>query len=449
VATLSGYVWHIADCSSELGGVDRPGGTAVRAVSVPGWAGLSLGVLLLGLAVAGWWLVPWSRPAAPRADQLAALDELPAAVVARGRRLRAALRRPGYGSLGLGLVVVLVLGLTPAGAGLVDAVARPFGGHWLAAGVLGGLAVGLAGQLATLPLAGWRHAILASHGLSTQGWRGWAVDLLKGYVVAVVLAAVALAGFYTVTRLFPRWWWAVAAAGAAGLVALVAFGFPVLVEPVFNRFTPMAPGPLRTELVGLARRDQVPVREVLVADASRRTRAVNAYVSGLGPTRRIVVHDTLLAQAGPDEVVGVVAHELAHARHRDVATGTVLVALGAAATMVGVYLLGSWDGLVRAAGVSSIAEPRAVALLLAVLTVVGLASGPAQAVMSRRMEARADAHALALTRDPVTFTAIHARLAGVNHKDPDPPRWEQLLTGSHPSTVERIAAARAWSREAG
>jgi len=342
--------------------------------------------------------------------------------------------------------VALLLGLTPAGARLVDAVARPFGGHWLAAAVLGGLAVLLAGQLVTLPLAAWRHTVLVRHGLATQGWDGWAVDLLKGYAVTVLLGAVTLAGFFTVTRLFPRWWWAVGAAGAAGLVGLLSFGFPVLVEPIFHRFTPMEPGPLRNELIAMAQRDRVPVRDVLVADASRRTRAVNAYVSGIGPTRRIVVYDTLLAEASPAEVTSVVAHELGHARHRDVAAGTLLGALAAAAAVVAVYLLGSWDGLLRAAGVGSIGQPQAVALLLAVVLLAGLVSGPAQALVSRQIEARADGHALALTGDPATFAAMQARLAAVNRSDPDPPRWEYLLAASHPSTVERIAAARAWQR---
>ena len=87
---------------------------------------------------------------------------------------------------------------------------------------------------------------------------------------------------------------------------------------------------------------------MLVADASRRTHGVNAYVSGLGPSRRIVVYDTLLRQAPAEEVVSVVAHELAHAKHRDVVTGTLLGAGGAAAAVVGLYLLGGWDGLLRA-----------------------------------------------------------------------------------------------------
>lgn len=413
-----------------------------------GWAVLVLAGLIVAMVVLAVLTIPWTRPPAPRADQLAALAELPPEQVEAGRSLRAALRIPSYGSLVLGLLVALGLGLTPLGARLVDAVARPFGGHWLAAAVLGGLAVVLVGQLLSLPLSAWRHTILVRHGLSTQGWVGWAGDILKAYAVMVVIVAVTFAVFFTVTRLLPRWWWTVAAAGAAGLVVLLSLVFPVLVEPIFNRFTPMEPGPLRTELMAMAQRDQVPVRDVLVADASRRTRAVNAYVSGFGPTRRIVVYDTLLAEAPREEVVSVVAHELAHAKHRDVLVGTGLGALGAAAAVVGLYLLGSWGGLLRQAGVSSIAEPRAIALLIAVVTVAGLVTGPVQALVSRRVEARADAHALALTEDPAAFIEMQVRLSGVNRADPDPPRWEYYLSASHPTTVERIAAAHAWAREA-
>ncbi len=191
------------------------------------------------------------------------------------------------------------------------------------------------------------------------------------------------------------------------------------------------------------------MRDVLVADASRRTRAVNAYVSGLGPTRRVVVYDTLLREATPAEVTSVVAHELGHAKDRDVWTGTLLGALGAAAAVVALYLLGSWTPLLRLAGVDSIAQPRAFPLLIALVTVAGLLATPVQALVSRRIEARADAHALALTGDPATFEAMQRRLAGVNLADPDPPRWEYLWSATHPSTVERMAAARAYARESG
>ncbi len=413
------------------------------------WAVVTLAGLMVGLVVVAALLVPWHRPPAPRADQVAALRDLPQAAVSRARAFRADLRPGRYGGLVIGLLVALLLGLTPLGGKLISLVGRPFGDHWIAQAVLGGLAVVLVADLVALPFAAWRHAVVARYGLSTQGWGGWTVDLLKSYAVSAVIGAVTLLGFYTVTRLAPRWWWAFGAAGAAVLVVLMSFILPVLVEPVFNRFTPMEAGPLRTELMALAERDGVPVRDVLVADASRRTRAVNAYVSGFGPTRRIVVYDTLLREVPPAEVASVAAHELGHAKDGDVLTGTLIGALGAAAAVIALYLLGSWGGLLRLAGVESIAVPPAFALLIAVVTVVGLVAAPVQALVSRRIEQRADAHALTLTGDPATFEAMQRRLSTVNLGDPDPPRWEYLYSASHPSTVERMAAARAYARATG
>lgn len=416
-------------------------------MSERGWAALALAALVVSALVVV--TVRWPRglPPAPRVAQLAALGSLPAAQVARCRAYRRAVRRPGYAAMLLSLLVVLLLGLSPAGAALVDLLARPFDGHWLAAAILGGLAVLAAGQLAVLPLSAWRHRIAVRYGLSRQSWGAWLRDVLKAYLVTAVVAAAAVAGLFALTRWLPHWWWLAAAAGAGGVVILFSFVFPLLVEPMFARFTPMPPGLLRTALTGLAERAGVPVREVLVADASRRTTAANAYVSGLGPTRRVVVFDTLLDRAPPAEVVGVVAHELAHARHRDVAGATAVAALGAAALATGLYLVGQWQAVPRLAGVDSITDPRAVALMVAVLALAGTLLGPAQAMLSRRVEARADAQAVRLTGDPDTFSAMHARLAMTNLADPDPPRWEHVLTSSHPSTVERIAAVRVAARE--
>ena len=408
---------------------------------------IGLSVALLGLVA---YTVPWAHPATPsRAAELAAVADLPADKVALGKRFAGALRPGSYAGLLLGLVVTLVLGLTPLGARLVAYAGRPFGGHWLAEALLGGLAIVLLGQVVVLPFAAWRHVILRRYGLSTQDWSGWGVDVLKSLLVSAVFALLVLAGFYTLTRLVPRWWWAYAAACAALLVALLSFVFPVLVEPIFNKFTPMPDSPLRTELMALAQRDGVPVKDVLVADASRRTTAVNAYVSGYGPTRRIVVYDTLLEAGSDSDVVEVVAHELGHAKQNDVVVGTVIGALGASAAVCGLYLLGSWSGLLRRAGLdgdpSDLANPRALALLIAVVTVIGLVSTPVQSLISRRIEARADEHALELTQDPVAFEKMQRRLALRNLSDVDPPAWEQWIFGDHPTTAERIAAARAYA----
>jgi STE24 endopeptidase len=415
-------------------------------MSPRGWAAVTLGALIVGVVVVAVVRVPWAAPPAPRADQLAALRDLPADAVARGRAFHAALRPGSYGSLALGLLAALILGLTPLGARLVDLVGRPFGGHWVAQALLGGVVLVGVVEVLTLPLAAWRETVLRRFGLSTQTWASWSADLLKAYAVTAVLGAIAVLIFFGVARLFPRWWWVFVAAGAAALTVLLTFVFPVLVEPIFNKFTPMSEGPLREDLIAMADRDGVPVRDVLVADASRRTTALNAYVSGLGPTRRIVVYDTLLQQAPPEEVAAVVAHELGHAKDRDVLTGTLIGALGSAAGVIAVYLLGSWTGLLRRVGADAVTDPRAMALLIALAAVAGLASAPLQALVSRRVEARADAHALALTDDPTTVEAMERRLAVQNLADVDPPRLEYLMFASHPSVVERMAAARAYGR---
>ncbi|GAA5013731.1 M48 family metalloprotease [Kitasatospora paranensis] len=363
---------------------------------------------------------------------------------ARGRALRRAQVPWVLGGALAGLALTLVLGLTPAGAGLVTAVGDLLGGSW-AAEVLGGAAaLVLLGQLLRLPFAARVRVVRARYGLVTQGWAGWAVDTVRGLALTLGLVLPAALGLYALTGRSATGWWPVAAAVAALLVAALSFLHPLVIEPVFNRFTPMPDGPLRSALLALAERDAVTVREVLVADASRRTTALNAYVSGLGSTRRIVAYDTLLTAAEPREVELVVAHELGHVKHRDVATGTVLGAFGAAVAVAVLGLLTAWQPLLSAAGAQSAADPRSLPLFAALTALIGTLTGPLQAAASRRIEARADRHALELTDDPVQFIAMQRRLAVANVSDVDPPRLLELLFATHPSATRRIAAARSW-----
>src|SRR5581483_7088051 len=176
--------------------------------------------------------------------------------------------------------------------------------------------------VACLPLDIWRGLVRERRfGLSIQSLRGWLADWVKGEAVGLV-------------RGFPRWWPLPAAAALALFVLLMSFVAPVLLEPLFNRFRPLEDERLAGELRGLAERAGVPVRAVLVADASRRTTRTNAYVSGLGPTRRIVVWDTLLADASEPELKLIVAHELGHRRDRHVLKGTLLGMAGAVAVVL-------------------------------------------------------------------------------------------------------------------
>jgi STE24 endopeptidase len=365
--------------------------------------------------------------------------------LARGRELRRAQLPWALGGRLAGLALSLVLGLTPAGAGLVRWAGDLLGGSWAARVLAGAAVLVLLGQLLAVPFNARVRVVRARYGLVTQGWAGWVTDLLRGLLLTLALFLPAALGLYALTGWSVHRWWLPAAGAAALLTVAFSFLFPLVVEPLFNRFRPMPEGELRGALLELAARDAVAVREVLVADASRRTTALNAYVSGFGATRRIVAYDTLLTAAAPREVELVVAHELGHVKHRDVPRGTVLGALGAAVAVAVLGWLTSLDPLLRAAGVPDVADPRSLPLLAACAALLGALGGPPQAAVSRRIEARADRHALDLTGDPQQFIAMQRRLALTNVADVDPPRVLELLFATHPSTARRIAAARAWA----
>jgi STE24 endopeptidase len=324
----------------------------------------------------------------------------------------------------LGLVVLSVLAFSRVGSWLYDAVPGA---------AFPALVVAIS-AVVRLPLAFWRgHVRERRWGFSTQSARGWLLDRLKGFAVSVVLTSGALLGLAGLARWLPRPWPLVAAPAAAVLVLVVGFVAPVVLEPLFNRFAPLRDEELTGRLRALARRAGVPVRDVLVADASRRTRKVNAYVSGLGATRRVVLFDTLLREAEPRQVELVVAHELGHRRARHVAKGTLLGMLGAAVTVAVLWAAVAHPGDLRNAPL--------VLLVAEALELVGL---PAAAAVSRRWEREADRFSLDVTRDPEAFEAAHRELATANLSDLDPPRAVYALLFTHPTPPERIAAGRAW-----
>jgi Zn-dependent protease with chaperone function len=271
-------------------------------------------------------------------------------------------------------------------------------------------------------------------GFSTQSAAGWLADRGKGLAVSIVLVAGAWAAAVALARAFPGWW-ALPAGVALGLAVLfLSFVAPVVLEPLFNRFRPLEDEELATDLRRLSEHAGVPVRDVLVADASRRTTKVNAYVSGLGSTRRVVLFDTLLQAADPGAVRVVVAHELGHRRERHVAKLTLLAMAGAAAA---VALLWAVLG-------TRIADPQTLPEALLLLMALEVAGLPAGSWLSRRFERAADRRSLDLTEDPAAFARAHAELARRNLADLEPPRLAYVLLFSHPTPPERLAAGRAW-----
>jgi STE24 endopeptidase len=386
-------------------------------------------------------------PAAPPLEAFSAEEIAACLAYAKPRQ------RWGMVAFGVDALLLVALALSGPGRRVVSWFAGLSGGFVPGRAALAVTLVVLAQAVVSLPfsLRSFRQDRRA--GLATQGLRGFMVDWAKSRGIGLVLTvlpvgALILAAHY---RFFGYPW--SAAAAAALLVVVLALLGPVVLEPLFNRFVPLAPGALRDRVLRMAARMRVPVRDVLVSDASRRTTRVNAYVSGVGRTRRVVVYDTLLRPGSEqaaslereDEVALVLAHELAHVAHRDVLWGTVA---GAVLTGAGVLLVNWLLGLgwvTRALHAGGLGDPLVAPGLLLLGAIGGLLAGPVASAVSRWAEARADWTALEVSRDPATAVEVERRLALENRADLRPNRFMVVLFASHPPTMARIAQARLWA----
>jgi STE24 endopeptidase len=290
-----------------------------------------------------------------------------------------------------------------------------------------------------LPLSALSERRSRAAGLSTQDWRGWVDDVLKSAALEAGLTAALLAGSSAAASRWPRHWWLVAAGGTVGVAALGATLAPVLTDPIFNRFEPLPEGDTRSDVLALAAAAGVTVGEVFSVDASRRTTAANAYVNGLGPTKRVVLFDTLLADSSRDEVRYVVAHELGHVRHRDVPRMIGFLALSAPATTLAVQqMTRSWAGGLTGA--------RAVPALSLAMSVAMVPVGLSFTALSRAIERRTDDFGLELSGASAALISFFRRIAVQNRADVTAGRFTRGLLATHPPITERIGAALAFER---
>lgn len=373
--------------------------------------------------------------AAPEASAYFTVEELARASAYHGARTPLALA-----AWGLGLAVAIILAGGPAGRRLGAWVSARCGGRWLRTGiVLAGIA-SILPAISVLPLTWLRHRHDRAYGLALDSSLSAMLDVTKAIGLALVLAVVAAVGFLAMVRLAPRRWPIVVGASSSIMLVVLVAVFPVIYEPLFNRFEPVR-GPTAERIIALGDRVGVPIREVLAVDASRRTSRHNAYVSGLGSTRRVVLYDTLLAGAPAAEVDLVVAHELAHVRHDDVRNGTLLGVAGILGGIAVLWWLVRIPAFLVWTGASSVRDPRIIPCIAAFVAVAGTATLPVQNLASRHAEARADRTALEITSATDVAISLEQRLARTNLADPTPPRLLHLVFGTHPTTMERIGIA--------
>ena len=397
--------------------------------------------MVLVAEAAVWLLRPRPTPIAPAPTQ--ASDWFTTAQIDRGQDFDGGQDWLYLAGVGVEAIVLITLATGRPQVirrALARAASRPVAGTAAA-----GAGVSIVVAIATLPVGLVAHDRAVDYGLSVQGTGSWLADAAKSTAIGAVIAGLAAAVLGALLRRLPRAWWIPGAAATVAIAAAVTWIAPVVLAPLFNKFEKLPPGnSARAEVLQLARAAGVGVGGVYRVNASRKVRALNAYVDGIGSTRRVVLYDNLISGTDRAELGAVVAHELGHVKHDDILRGLAFVAL---VTPLGLVFAGAVAApLARRAGFAP-GSPGSVPAYFLALALAALVLGVPGNQLSRQVEASADSFSLDLTHDPRAFIALQRKLTVTAVGDPDPPAVPAFLLDTHPSAVQRIGAALAYERD--
>ena len=398
-----------------------------------------LAAALLFLGLVAWTTLSRSPEREARARRYFAPEE-----IKRGRRFALERRLLFWSREAVQLALLAWLLLSGSAARLAERCDALAGGRWWLASLLVGTALFFAQELLTFPWSVYgRLHHLRAWGLTERSFSSWLRDHVKALAVSGAVGGLLLVGLYALIRLSPRWW-LLAALGSTLVALFFAYVAPVLIAPLFNDFVPLrttAQAPLQPAIEALAQRAGIPVRDVLVMDASRQGRHTNAYFTGFFGTRRIVLYDTLLQSHGEEETLSILAHELGHWRRNHLAKG---IALGALGALVGFWLLArilGWAAAGGRFGLKHAGDPGGLPLILLLSALAGLLALPIRNAVSRAFEREADRDALELYGHPDVFIEAEKRLARDNIANVAPSDVNVFLFATHPPTLDRIAMA--------
>ena len=354
-------------------------------------------------------------------------------------------RRLSFVSMGIGVVGVLIFLFTNLGIWLRDQLQtlswQPIAG-WFPWQILVYFLILILGyEIITAPIGYYSGFILPHrYGLSTMTLKGWLGDLFKGLVLGLVLESLAIELVYVLLASQPETWWLWVALVLLFFSVVMANLAPVLILPLFYKFTALPEGDLTKRLLALAERAHTRVRGVFTMHMSSKTTAANAALMGLGNTRRIVVGDTMLDRYTPDEIEVVLAHELGHHVHHDIWK---LIISQSILTLGGLYLVNvvlHW-AVETQHFYPELADAATIPLVLALIGAFGLIVMPISNGYSRAIEYQADEYALETTQMVGPFKSAMTRLANQNLADAEPSPIIEFLFHDHPSIRKRLKHA--------
>lgn len=287
----------------------------------------------------------------------------------------------------------------------------------------------------------WRET---AYGLSSQGFPGWLGEHLAGGLIRLVAVTLLMSAVYALIRRAPRTWW-LWSAGVAGLFIVVLLVIsPVFIQPLFNRFTPAPPGPVRDAVVALAEANGVPANKVVVYDGSKQSNRYTAHVSGIFGTARIAMSDVMFQQgADLPEVRGVVGHEMGHYVHLHTLIAAAAYALLALVAFFLVdRLFGPVAALMGAEGVEGLADPAGFPVVGTIIAVLALLGTPLTSSITRLQEADADRFSLRTANEPDGLAK--ALVKTIAYRAATPSRLEEAIFYTHPAVGRRIRRCMDW-----
>ncbi len=294
----------------------------------------------------------------------------------------------------------------------------------------------------TMPVVGASTAIERSFGLTAIGPGLWIADRLRDWALDLVWAPL-LGLAWVLLRRSPKRWWLWLGCGLVPVGVVMTLAVPVIVDPMYNAYAPMRNERLRAAIADLAKKAGLRDPVVLTSVRSARTKKANAYVTGLGPTHRVVIWDTTLRRMPEDQVAAIAAHELGHYRYRHIWWGLLLYTIGGFAVLKALHA--TLPALVSGMGAGSLEDPRSMSVAYLGLTMILLIQTPVAAGISRVMERQADAYGLALCGDGRATARALASFSKDDLAHPDPPRALVLWSYTHPPLRERVGRALAFA----
>jgi len=303
--------------------------------------------------------------------------------------------------------------------------------------------------VANIPVDIAGHAISLDFGISIQPWISWLWDWIKEQAVTLVIGVLLVWPFYALLRRSPRRWWFWAWLASLPLLLAGAFAGPLIFEPLFNSFVPLSQ--TRPELVGQIERllqhaaVSIPPDHLFEMSASQKTNALNAYVSGFGPSRRMVLYDTIIRKEDEAALMTTIGHELGHYVLNHIAKGLGFAAAGLLLAFLLAYKVANaavrrWGAMLD---IPSVADRASLPLLLLIALLLSFVSDPIANAYSRFQEHQADVYSLEVTRgivrDPSQAAARAFQIEGETDLDePDPDPLIVFWLYSHPPTSDRL-----------